>query len=114
MTERADLVTKLVRSGPPLSEHDLARLNSFGWDSDQTLVTLTRADVCAVLDRHVRGELSADDLVRWADQIEAREDIAFGAEYEDPLDNLIFELANPTIHTEPTSAVAQRWLEALT
>jgi hypothetical protein len=113
MTERADLVTKLVRSGP-LSEHDLVRLNSFGWDSDQTLVTLTKADVCAALDRHVRGELSADDLVRWADQIEAREDIGFGAEYEDALDNLIFELANPTIHTEPTSAVAQRWLEALT
>jgi len=112
MTERADLVTKLVRGGP-LSEHYLARLSSFGWDSDRDLVTLTKADVCAVLDRHVRGELSADDLVRWAEQVEVREDIGFEAGYEDALFNVIFELANPTIHPEPTSAAARRWLEAL-
>jgi len=112
MSERADLVTKLVRNGP-LSEHHLVRLNSFGWDSDLELVTLTKTHACAVLRCHVRGALPADDLVRWADQIEGRDDIGLEGEYENALKDLIFELANPTIHDDPTSAAAQRWLEAL-
>jgi hypothetical protein len=57
-------------------------------------------------------KLSANDLVRWAGQIECREDIGFEAEHEDALKNLIFELATPEIN-EPTSAAARRWLAAL-
>jgi hypothetical protein len=112
MSERADLLAELVRSGP-LSQHDLASLGSYGWDSEETLVTLTKADACAVLHRHVLGELSDEDLARWADQIEARDDIGFEVEHEGALKRFIFELANPAIN-EPTSEAASRWREALT
>lgn len=110
--ERAELVTRLVRSGP-LPPADLQRLHSFGWDSDKTLVVLTTGDARAVLGRYVSGDLSVDDLVEWANQIEAREDIGFETGHEQALDNLIFELANPTLHADPTSAAAERWLAAL-
>jgi hypothetical protein len=110
--KRAELVTRLVRTGP-LPPTELERLHSFGWDSDVTLVVLTIADARAVLCRHANGELSTDELVQWANQIEAREDITFEVADEKALGDLIFELANPSLHTEPTSAVAERWLAAL-
>jgi hypothetical protein len=109
MQERSELVARLVRSGP-LSQADLARLSSFGWDSDEELVVLTRSDANAILKRHLRGELSADALVEWANQIECREDIGFEAGAQKVLADLIFELANPDLHAEPTSAAAERWL----
>jgi hypothetical protein len=110
--ERAELVTHLVRNGP-LSPADLERLRSFGWDSDAILVVMTTADARAVLGRHVSGELSVDELVEWANQIEAREDLGFEVGHENALDNLIYELANPTLHTDPTTAAARRWLTTL-
>jgi hypothetical protein len=110
--ERAELVTRLVQEGP-LSEADMHQLLSFGWDSDESLVVLTRVDATAILRRHLDGELSADDVVRWANQVEARDDVDFEAAYEQALRDLIFELANPDLHVDPTSAAAERWLAAL-
>jgi hypothetical protein len=106
-------MTRLVKDGP-LSEGDLRRLHSFGWDSDEILVVMTRADACQMLNRPVRGEVPADDLVEWANQIEAREDIGFEDSSATTLDDLIYELANPTLHHDPTSEAARRWLDALT
>jgi hypothetical protein len=112
MQQRAELVTRLVRDGP-LSPQDFRQLHSFGWDSDEILVVMTSVDACTVLDRFVQGQLSADDLVKWANQIEARDDIGFETEHEQALGDLIFELANPSLHPESTSAAAHRWLAAL-
>jgi hypothetical protein len=112
LCDRAELVTKLIRDGP-LSEPELDQLLSFGWDSDDELVALTKADAVAMLDRHRGGAVSTEDLVRWADQIEGREDIGFEPEHEADLAGLIIELANPTLQAEPTSDTAHRWLRRL-
>jgi hypothetical protein len=112
MSERAELVAQLVKRGP-LSEEDLGRLSGFGWDSDEALVVLTRGDARAMLERHLQGELTGDDLSDWADQVEARDDIGFEAGHADALRELIFELANPPIRAEPTTDAARRWLTAL-
>jgi hypothetical protein len=110
--EHSELVTRLVRNGP-LPPADLKRLRGFGWDSNETLIVLTTTDARAILHRHLNGDLSLDDLVEWANQVEARDDIGFEKGHEEALGTLIFELANPTLHAESTSAAAERWLEAL-
>jgi hypothetical protein len=112
--ERAELVTRLVRGGRPLPGSDLNQLQNFGWDSNEILVVLTTTDAKAILERHFNGNLSLDDLVTWANQIEGRDDVGFEAGHEKTLGSFIFELANPTLQTEPPSATAGRWFETLT
>ena len=114
MQERGELVTRLVRGGRPLPSSDLKQLQDFGWDSNEILVVLTTTDAKAILERHLNGDLSLDDLVTWANQIEGRDDVGFEAGHEKTLGSFIFELANPTLQTEPPSATAGRWFETLT
>lgn len=67
------------------------------WDVEEPLVTLTRAEIDAVLRRYAAGELSAAEVETWADLIECREDIAFDPDDADPVNDLIHELANPLL-----------------
>jgi cobyrinic acid a,c-diamide synthase len=110
--KRTELVTQLVREGL-LPSDQLRRLHDFRWDSEAILAVLTRDDAVRILRRHLGAELTADEVVEWANQIEAREDIGFEHGYEDALEELIYELANPTLHPEPTTEAAKRWLSTL-
>jgi hypothetical protein len=93
----------------PISEA-VERLREFPWDSDDELVTMTRADGISCLDLYLTGSITADDVNVWAEALEGRDDVAFDTEL---LSELLFELANPEI-TEPLSEnLAQRWQRRL-
>ncbi len=55
----------------------LKRLRVFDWDAAPNLVTLSPATVIEVLDRYLSGDVTAEEIEKWADGIEVREDIAF-------------------------------------
>lgn len=89
-----------------------ARLARFGWDSAEELVTLTRADTLDALARYATGELTAEDLQRWAEALEGRDDLALEAGFEDPLKEFLFEIATPEIAGALTLNRAQHWQAA--
>jgi hypothetical protein len=58
-------------------------------------VTISEKDFLTVIKNCLNGELAFEDIERWADAIESREDLNF--ENED-MQEIIFELANPEIN----------------
>src|ERR1035437_3981961 len=72
-------------------------LRRFPWDCDAPLVTLQAADVVAVIDRFLDGELSPEQAADWADLLEVRDDVEFGvvAGSPDAVKDAIWLLANP-------------------
>lgn len=110
--ERHSLLLQLIHGED--RPRDLAeRLRAFGWDSDEELVVLTRADAIGVLRRFQAGGFSAEDVEQWADAIEGRDDIGFEPHAQSLLGELLFELANPAL-TEPlTPELAAAWIDRL-
>lgn len=70
-------------------------LNSYPWDVEQPLTTLSKTKVLQVLARVIGSEVKMQNLEDWANVIECRDDIGFETE---ELRQLIFELANPQIY----------------
>jgi hypothetical protein len=95
MTDRKELVQALVRYELPI-EPVLERLATFGFDSTP-LVTLRAKDVVAMLSRYLEGELTAEQVTDWADQLEVRDDVEAEAPYRDQIKEWIFQLANPNL-----------------
>jgi hypothetical protein len=94
----------------------LADLASYGWDPEAASVTLSVADVDSILRRYTAGALSEDDLARWAEIIEGRDDIALDPVHQEALAMVVFTLANPDMNTKMTSEAAKaliQWLGAL-
>lgn len=74
---------------------------------------LSRADAASLLARFVAGQLSAKELSEWSNSVEGRDDVGYEPGHESLLIDLIFQLANPEIHHELTTKVAEDWLERL-
>jgi hypothetical protein len=94
----------------------LADLASYGWASEAEVVTVTAAEVRSMLQRYAAGALSEDDLTRWAQLIEGRDDIALDPVHQEALGMIVFTLANPDINTRMTPEAAKAlidWLGAL-
>jgi len=91
----------------------LKRLRVFDWDAAPNLVTLSPATVIEVLDRYLSGDVTAEEIEKWADGIEVREDIAFPLVFDTVLKELFFELANPEINRPLSPETAQEWSERL-
>lgn len=89
------------------------RLRPFGWDSAPDLVTLSAATVIDVLDRYLSGDLTAEQIEKWADAIEVRDDIAFPPLFDTVMKELFFELANPEIEGPLSPETAHEWSERL-
>lgn len=75
-------------------------LNKFGWDSDEELVNLTRQHILNALKRYQEEKVNGADIEEWANLIEGREDIGREDSYEDVINIVLNELANPYL-TEP-------------
>jgi hypothetical protein len=102
---RDQTIQSLVRFDQPLPLLEAA-LRSVPWDwEDAPLAILDEAAVVAVLRRHASGELSDEQVERWADLIEMRDDIDFTPEATEA----IFRLANPLI-SGPIEEVARELL----
>jgi hypothetical protein len=112
MKTRKQLLEELVRNVRPPQQ--IAReLAAFPWDSEQALVVLTRQHVTAVLGALLQNRLSAQDVQRWADALESREDIDYEAVSAEALSETIFELANPELTAELSRPEAERLLRKL-
>ena len=70
-------------------------LGQYERDCPQPLVVLTRERVVSVLQRFLRGELSAEAVEAWADLVELRDDIDLT---DEQVMDAIFVLANPMIN----------------
>lgn len=93
--DRSALLAALIRHESPLDKvvMGLAEL-----PTDPTpAATLTRADISAILDRYVLGELTATDVARWAALVECREDIQFEPRHEEVVADALYDLANQDI-----------------
>lgn len=87
-----------------------------GWDwSSEPLLVLTAEHFISIMDRFLSGQLSADQVEEWAENLEQREDVAFSSERKEILDEMLFCLANPSINYEITresiGRLKQRLLE---
>jgi hypothetical protein len=90
---RADTLKSLIRLDRPL-EAIAAALHQWGWDWDgPPLASLTDEAVRAVLRRWADSQITADDVEEWANLLEGREDVAFGANAA----AAIYNLANPNL-----------------
>lgn len=93
MSERGEVLAALVAWTRPLDELT-EQLRKFSWDSDEELVTVGPDEVARILDSFLRGSASADEIERWADAVEGRDDIAF----EPPeVVDVVFALASPEL-----------------
>lgn len=105
---RAEVLRGLVTLAVPVAEAAGA-LGGFGWDSDE-LVVLTRADAARVLRRFLDGRLGADEVARWADVLEGRDDVGREDGFGARLNEFLFEMATPEVAGPLTEEVAHRWL----
>jgi hypothetical protein len=76
-----------------------AELASLIWDSDP-VVTLSRRDIAAILERFATGKIDALTVEDWANLVECRQDIDFEAGCEDVIHAAIHDLANPLLSGE--------------
>lgn len=96
---RLAVVADLLAMRTPLDE--LARkLAAFGWDYDGEGVKLTKQHLANALTRYMAGDVSAEDVETWANHIEGRDDVFLDHEAEQDVEDVLHELANPSI-TEP-------------
>lgn len=104
--DRTSALLELIAYRLPL-DTALEDLQCYGWDSDFNLVTLGVDEVIGVLDRYLSGVLTAEDVTRWANLVEGRDDIALAAAHQEALGMVIFSLANPEINTSLTPAAGK-------
>jgi hypothetical protein len=110
--QRTEALRDLINLRVPVEQAEAA-LADFGWDSDDDLDTLTRADAIEILRRYQAGELTATDCQRWAEALEGRDDLGFEDGWEDTLKELLFEIATPDLAEPLTPEFAHRWASRL-
>jgi hypothetical protein len=87
-----------------------AKLSELSWDSD-TVITLKRDDVAAILRRFENGEFDEHAVEAWANLVEVREDIRFELEHEETIATAIHKLANPYLHGQVKDIVSEILVE---
>ena len=107
MEDRRSLLERLVKFELPI-EDSIAMLRAYGWDSHEELVVLSAADAVRILERYLRGELTARQVEYWAELLEMRKDVGFEERWSGELRRLISLLANPEISEALTPALAVR------
>lgn len=106
--ERIAALQDLVDLRKPAEEAAVA-LSRFEFDSDDELVTLTPSAIVSVLNRYLRGAISAVDVERWAEALVGRDDVGLLEGTEDLLKAAIFELSSPEINEPISPDLAARW-----
>lgn len=66
--------------------------------ADGNQMLLTRSALARLLDRHTAGELTTDELVGLANELEANDEVDYEPEAEEVVASVLFELASPEIN----------------
>ena len=109
---RMALVQALVSLSGPVHDN-LRQLAALDGDDDGETATLTRADLISVLKRYRDGKLTALEVEEWANAIENRDDIDFDPDHESEIDDIMYDLANPTLDHQLSPALAGKFLAQL-
>lgn len=96
MPGRLKWLEELARFSKPAAELRLV-LSQLAWDYEGRPFIVTGSHVIKVLERFLRGELSAEDVEAWADLVELREDMAYEEGRHSQLKSVIHALANPLL-----------------
>lgn len=114
MQRRAAILKELARFETP-TEPLMRELRSFGWDwSGAPLLVLTKSDFLHVLDRYLAGQISTSELQEWAENLEARDDVAFDEKDKELLDDIFFRIATPEVNGSLTQDVVRRMRDEVT
>ncbi len=100
MSTRERLLHDLIKLRRPLFEV-ASELASYSWDSKEELVQLTSADVVGALRKYISGEIPSEEIERWANLIECRDDINY-----EGFSDLLFRLSSPEINGKLTTSSA--------
>jgi hypothetical protein len=100
--DRQTILSLLIRFDAPVADLKAA-LATLSWDSGP-VITLTRQNIAAVLQRFASREIDAASMEEWANLVECREDICFESCHEEVVANTIHALANPELTGRLTAA----------
>ena len=92
---RQAILSSLIQFDAPVADLKAA-LAALSWDADP-VVTLTRRDIAAVLERFASRDIDAATVEEWANLVECRDDIDFEAGHEGVVADAIYVLANPEL-----------------
>ncbi len=93
---RQELLHQLLTLSTPV-EQVLPQLLALPWDEAARPEQFTRADLRAALQCYTAGKLTSDQLERWANAVEGRDDLDLEAGHEAVIEPVLFELANPLL-----------------
>jgi len=105
--ERSELLRHLVAFDLPL-ESTLLELQAFSWDVEIPLLELQTDSIRSVLKRYLAGEINADQVEKWADAIECRDDIDTNA-----FQTILCTLSNPIVFGDLTKSSAEALLHQI-
>ena len=111
MKKRNELLEEIFNLEKPDSLQNLSEdLREIGWDSPEgEVANLTTLHIISILNRYLNGNLTEQQIENWANLVEMREDITFGAtEDEERVIDAIHELANPALEGALTHASAKQ------
>lgn len=93
---RNDLLKKLINMEESI-EFLNEELAKYGWDNDKNLVIFKKTHLLNVLNQYLYDAINENDIEKWANAVECREDIGFQKNYEKILKEIIYQLANPEV-----------------
>ena len=93
---RLEIVKSLIELSRPLDAVAVT-ICEFSWDYEGEPVELRREHLVSVLSRYLSGKLSASDVEKWANLLEGRDDICFEKGSEEWINEVVYELANPSL-----------------
>ena len=109
MRPRIAILNDLIGLKGELSNLKL-ELSEYAWDSESTLLTISKSSFISVAHRYLNDSLSDLELEDWADTIECRDDIDFDSEL---IREYIYELANPSINGKITKGKVTKMVSDL-
>ena len=96
MRNRTDIAQDIVSYKKNLKTlHD--ELSQYPWDLPESIIEITATDILKIVHKAIIGEITFSELEDWANLIECRDDFSFQNE---GLQEIIFQLANPTLNGE--------------
>jgi hypothetical protein len=112
MKTRQECLNALVNFDRPLSTI-LPILKTFPWDNGEAPITLKKDHLIYILDRYLDNSLSVTEIENWANAIEGREDLTYETDSENLINDIIFDLANPTLNEPISPELATRYIGEL-
>lgn len=109
MKTRVKLLNQII-SYQNISDSIFQDVYAYPWDYDgEGAATLSTKDVKHILNLYLNESIQADDVHKWAEFLECRDDV----DYDNTIIEILFELANPDINGKITPKGAELILQKI-